>query len=115
MTGKIDREVAIYYREHGYDLSNYVATHWAEIGKQLDGKLYLGVGEMDHGSFNLAVGLLQDFLKSSENPHYEGTFVFGRPLKGHGWHPMTSAELIRMMGKYLGERAPGGALAASQY
>jgi hypothetical protein len=114
-TGKIDREVALYYRDHGYDLSNYVATHWAEIGKQLDGKLYLGVGEMDHGSFNLAVGLLQDFLKTSENPHYEGTFVFGRPLKGHGWHPMAQAELIRMMGSYLGEHAPSGALAASQY
>lgn len=115
VTGKIDRDVANYYRDHGYDLSNYVATHWAQIGNQLDGKLYLAVGEMDHGFFNLAVNLLQDFLKTSQNPHYEGTFVYGRPSKGHGWHPMTQAELVRMMGKYLDERAPSGRARSWQY
>lgn len=114
-TGKIDRQVAYYYREHGYDLSNYIQTHWSQIGTQLDGKLYLAVGEMDHGFFNLAVGLLEDFLKTSQNPHYEGTFVYGRPLKGHGWHPTNQAELVRMMAKYLDLRAPRGTSVSWEY
>jgi hypothetical protein len=107
-SGKIDHEVADYYREHGYDLSNYVETHWTEIGTQLEGKLYLAVGDMDHGFFNLAVGLLEDFLKRSQKPHYEGTFVYGRPMKGHGWHPMTQAELIKVMANHASAHAPQG-------
>ena len=32
-TGKIDREVAHYMRDHGYDLRHYLETNWPKIGQ----------------------------------------------------------------------------------
>jgi hypothetical protein len=46
---------------------------------------------------NLAVYLLEDFLKTVEDPAASATFEYGRPLKPHGWQPFTNAELIRLM------------------
>jgi hypothetical protein len=30
-------------------------------------------------------------------------------MKGHGWQPMSNAELVRMMAKHITESAPSGA------
>ena len=53
-----------------------------------------------------AVYLLEEFLESTADPHYGGEVVHGRPMKGHGWHPMTYAELIRMMAEHIAANAP---------
>jgi hypothetical protein len=100
-TGKIDREVAGYMRDHGYDLVQNLKTNWHSIGPQLVGKLNLYCGDMDNFYLNLAVYRLQDFLKETKDPHYEGHFEYGRPEKGHGWHPMSNAELVRMMAEHM--------------
>jgi hypothetical protein len=97
VTGKIDREVAVYMREHGYDLRYYLETNWPKIGPQLVGKLHIYCGDMDNYYLNLAVYLLEDFLKSTKDPFYAGSVEYGRPMKGHGWHPMTNAQLVKMM------------------
>jgi len=93
-TGKIDRSVAEYMRDHGYDLTYYLKSNWGKIGPQLKGKLHLYVGDMDNYYLNLAVYMLEDLLKPTDAG---ATFEYGRPMKGHGWQPMTNAELVKMM------------------
>src|SRR5579872_1383711 len=93
-TGKIDKQVAKYMRDHGYDLSAYLQANWAKIGPHLKGKIHVYVGDMDNFYLNLAVYLLEDFLKTTDA---QAVFEYGRPMKGHGWQPMTNAELVKMM------------------
>ncbi len=105
-TGKIDRQVALYMRDHGYDLVHYLKANWNQIGPKLVGKLNVYCGDMDNFYLNLAVYLLEDFLKETKDPHYEGHFEYGRPKKGHGWHPMSNAELVRMMAEHVAKSRP---------
>ncbi|MDE3180051.1 MAG: hypothetical protein KGM47_10390, partial [Acidobacteriota bacterium] len=106
LTGKIDQNVASYMRDHGYDLTAYLQKNWSTIGPALEGKLHIYVGDMDSYYLNLAVYDLQRFLESSTNPHYEGTFGFGRPEKGHGWQPVNQETMVRWMAKHIRENAP---------
>jgi hypothetical protein len=107
-TGRIDREVAHYMRDNGYDLRQYIETNWPKIGPQLVGKLHIYCGDMDDYYLNLAVYMLEDFLKNTKDPYYAGSFDYGRPMKGHGWHPMTNAALVRMMAAEMAKTAPRG-------
>jgi hypothetical protein len=93
-TGKIDRGVATYMRDHGYDLSAYMSKNWDGLGPRLKGKLHLYCGDMDNYYLNLAVYMLEDFLKTTSAG---ATFDYGRPMKGHGWHPDSNAALVKMM------------------
>lgn len=97
LTGKIDREVALYMRDNGYDLRYNLEKNWAKIGPDLVGKLHVYCGDMDNYYLNLAVYQLEDFLKVADNPKAEAVFEYGRPMKPHGWQPFTNAELVRMM------------------
>lgn len=108
LTGKIDHSVAHYMRDHGYDLRAYLQSNWATLGPQLIGKLHVVCGDMDDYYLNLSVYLFQDFLENTTNPYYAGSFDFGRPMKGHGWQPMTMAELIRSMARDISSHAPHG-------
>lgn len=108
MTGKIDSNVVNYAREHGYDLRYYLANNWSTLGPKLIDKLHVYVGDQDNFYLNLAVYSFQDFLKHTQSPHYEGTFEYGRPMKGHGWQPMPTSELLRMMAEHITEHAPKG-------
>ncbi len=108
-TGKIDREVALYMRDHGYDLRYYLEQNWKTIGSQLVGKLHLYCGDMDNFYLNLAVYLTEDFLKSTTAPAYGGAFEYGRPMKGHGWTPFTTPELLKTMAEHITRNAPAGA------
>jgi hypothetical protein len=105
-TGKIDRSVVLYMRDHGYDLREYAASHWTAIGPQLIGKLHFYCGDMDNWYSNLSVYLFDDFLRASANPHYPGSFEYGRPMKQHGWQPMTNAELVRIIAAEVSRHAP---------
>jgi hypothetical protein len=109
LTGKIDHSVADYMRDHGYDLAAYLKQNWSTIGPQLVGKIHVEVGDMDNFYLNLAVYDLQEFLKTTRDPHYEGSFEFGRPEKGHGWQSMTQENLIRTMAAHIAKNAPAGA------
>ncbi len=107
-TGKIDSNAVTYARQHGYDLRYYLAKNWTALGPKLIDKLHVYVGDADNFYLNLAVYQFQDFLKHTENPHYEGTFEYGRPMKGHGWQPVTTAKLLRMMAQHITKHAPKG-------
>jgi hypothetical protein len=101
-TGKIDRQVALYMRDHGYDLGYYLKSNWPKLGPQLQGKMHLYVGDMDNYYLNLAVYMLEDFLKTTDSG---ATFEYGRPKQGHGWQPMSSAELVKMMAAQIQKNA----------
>ena len=108
LTGHIDHEVASYMRDHGYDLRAYAEQHWPEIGSKLVGKLHFSCGDMDDYWLNLAVYKFEDFLKTTSNPHYEGDFVYGRPMKGHAWHGDTWANFVRKVATAIKAAAPPG-------
>jgi hypothetical protein len=108
-TGHIDHDVALYMRDHGYDLRYYLAQNWAKIGPQLMGKIHLDVGDMDNFYLNLAVYDLQEFLDRILEPKAQATFNFGRPEKGHGWQHATRAEIVREMAVQVTRNAPRGA------
>lgn len=101
LTGKIDREVALYMRDHGYDLRYNLEKNWAKIGPDLVGKIHVYCGDMDNYYLNLAVYMMEDFLKDAQSPRAEAVFEYGRPMKPHGWQPFTSAELVRMMDAHI--------------
>ncbi|MGA2259931.1 MAG: alpha/beta hydrolase-fold protein [Acidobacteriota bacterium] len=107
MTGKIDKEVAAYMRDNGYDLSYNIQKNWPTIGRDLADKIHIYVGDMDNYYLNLAVYLLEDYMKTTIDPPAHAEFQYGRPLKGHGWQPMANAELIRMMAERINKTAPG--------
>jgi hypothetical protein len=67
LTGKIDRSVAEYWREH-YDLSHILRRDWKTLGPKLRGKLRIYVGDMDNYYLNNAVYLVEEFLRSAEPP-----------------------------------------------
>jgi hypothetical protein len=108
LTGTIDHSVATYMHDHGYDLRAYAEKMWPTIGSKLVGKLHFSAGDMDDYWLNLAVYKFEDFLKSTTNPHYEGDFVYGRPMKGHAWHYATWADLMRKVGATIKSQAPAG-------
>lgn len=107
-SGKIDREVAQYWKDQGYDLVHYLKMNWPNIGPDLVGKIHLFVGDMDNYYFSMPVYTLEDFLANTKDPHYAGFFQYGRPLKEHGWHPMNRAELLRIMADHVVQNAPAG-------
>jgi hypothetical protein len=67
---------------------------------------------MDDFYLNLAVYKFEEFLKGTELGK-SVPFVYGRPTKGHSWHVMPWAELVRQMGAYVRKNAPAGEDAAS--
>ncbi len=84
-TGVIDRQVAEFWREH-YDLSHILRRDWEKgLGKQLEGKINLYVGDMDNYYLNNAVYLVEDFLKGTKNPAYGGEVAYGDRAE-HCWN-----------------------------
>jgi hypothetical protein len=108
LTGTIDRSVADYMRNNGYDLRVYAEKNWATIGPKLAGKLHFFAGDMDDFHLNLAVYRFEEFLKSTTNPKSDATFTYGRPLKGHSWHDWTWAEFVRLAARKIRTDAPPG-------
>jgi S-formylglutathione hydrolase FrmB len=104
-TGVIDHEVAEYWRAHDFDLTDYLMRNWSRIGPSLSGQLHVYNPDMDQFFLNLAVYHLEDFLRSAVPPA-GATIVHGRPLKTHGWHPMSSAVLVREMADHVAAHAP---------
>ncbi len=83
-TGKIDRSVAEYWREH-YDLGHILRRDWAKLGPKLEGKIHIYVGEADNYFLNNAVYLVEDFLKTAKNPNYGGEVDY-EPRAEHCWN-----------------------------
>ena len=83
-TGDIDPATAAYWREH-YDLSHILERDWATLGPKLRGKLHIYCGSGDNFFLNDAVYLLEDFLKTTTNPPYDGEVKYGDRAE-HCWN-----------------------------
>jgi hypothetical protein len=117
-TGVIDPEVAAYWREH-YDLRAILEKNWPTLGPKLRGKLHLYCGSADTFFLNDAVYLMEDFLKTTTNPPYEGEVKYGDRAE-HCWngdpdHPNHISRLhystlyLSKMMERMQRTAPGGA------
>ncbi len=84
LTGEIDHSVAAHWREN-YDLGHILKRDWSKIGPKLAGKLHIYVGEADNYFLNDAVYLVEDFLKTTKNPHYDGVVDY-EPRSEHCWN-----------------------------
>ena len=109
-TGIIDHSVAEYMRDNGYDLRYYMEKNWSTLGPKLVGKLYFACGDMDDWLLNLGLYKLEEFLESTTSPYYDGSFKYGRPMKGHGWRPIGDIELIKIISEYIIKKTPNEAL-----
>jgi hypothetical protein len=83
-TGEIDHEVANYWREH-YDLRYILERDWKTLGPKLEGKIHIYCGDMDNLYLNDAVYLMEDFLKKTKNPFYNGEVDYGDRAE-HCWN-----------------------------
>jgi hypothetical protein len=85
LTGKIDRSVALYWKEN-YDLSYILRRDWHKgLGKKLEGKIHIYCGEADNFFLNNAVYLIEEFLKSTTDPYYAGEVDY-EPRAEHCWN-----------------------------
>ncbi|MEW5982970.1 MAG: hypothetical protein AB1806_11460 [Acidobacteriota bacterium] len=76
-TGVIDRSVAEYWREH-YDLRHILERDWKTLGPKLVGKLHIYMGDQDTFLLEEATFKLREFLESTKDPYYDGSFDIGR-------------------------------------
>jgi len=63
VTGKVDPEVAAYWREH-FDISHIIRRDWKTLKPVLDGKIHLIIGDNDTFHLNEAAELLEQELKT---------------------------------------------------
>jgi hypothetical protein len=106
-TGKIDHSVTDSWRDN-YDLLYYLQRNWSTVGPELVDKIHIYVGNMDSFFLDRATRELQAWMKTTQNPHYEGEFVYG-DQKPHCWSgPGTSADRLREMAEYGLRKMPQG-------
>jgi hypothetical protein len=111
-TGKIDKEVAAYWREH-YDLSHIIQRDWAILGPRLNGKLHIYIGDTDTFYLEEATMRLEEFLRSAKNPAFEGTIEYGKraPHCWTGCDPGGNPTIYYLpaMAEHIRKTAPPGA------
>jgi hypothetical protein len=84
-TGVIDKAVAAYWKEN-YDLVHILSRDWNKgLGRKLEGKIHIYVGEADNYYLNNAVYLAEEFLKSTKDPHDGGEIDY-EPRAEHCWN-----------------------------
>ena len=84
-TGVIDKSVAAFWKEN-YDLTHILRRDWNKgLGKKLEGKIHIYVGDMDNYYLNNAVYLAEDFLKTTKDPFYGGEVDYGDRAE-HCWN-----------------------------
>lgn len=83
-TGEIDNQVADYWKEH-YDLRYILERDWDKLGPNLQGKIHIYCGDMDNYYLNNAVYLMEDFLKKTSDPYYQGEVAYGDRAE-HCWN-----------------------------
>ena len=112
-TGEIDHHVAEYWKEH-YDLSHIMQRDWKTLGPKLAGKLHFYVGDADTFYLDRAVHLLDDFMETTTDPYYRGSFEYGA-RKPHcyagNYDPAVglNQHYVPEMVKHMEQTAPKGA------
>ena len=106
-TGVIDPTVAQYWNEH-YDLRYHMEKNWTTLGPKLVDKLFFYTGTVDTYFLNNSTADLQAWMKTTENPHDEGFFMYG-VNKPHCWSgPVSSDVRLKEMAQHIMRHAPEG-------
>ena len=106
-TGAMNRAVADYWRDH-FDLLEHLKRNWTTLGPKLVGKIHVYTGTMDNFFLNNATKDLETWMKTTENPHYEGFFLYGDG-KGHCWQGHESTpERLKQMAAHVMRHMPEG-------
>ncbi|HEV1287955.1 MAG TPA: alpha/beta hydrolase-fold protein, partial [Bryobacteraceae bacterium] len=109
-TGEMHAEVAQYWKDN-YDLRYYMEKNWYTLGPKIVDKLHVFVGDADNFFLNNATRKLQEWMKTTKDPHYEGSFVYGA-AKGHCYSgPVGNAERLKEMAQYILSKMPSDTVA----
>jgi len=82
--------------------------NWPTLGPKLVDKLHIYVGDMDTYFLERPVRDMEAWMKTTQNPHYEGFFMYGDG-KPHCWSgPGTTADRLREMAAYALRKKPEG-------
>ncbi len=107
-TGTINKDVATYWKEH-FDLRYYLEKNWAAVGPKLVDKLYFFTGDADTYFLNNSTKDFQTWMKTTSNPHYDGSFMYG-DNKPHCWSgPVSPAERLKEIAQFIARKKPEGA------
>ena len=106
LTGKIDRQVAEWARDH-YDIRHYLQENWTDVGPVLVDKIRVYCGRMDNYYLEQAVYKLEEYLEQTSEPYYSGSFEYG-DRAGHGWNPLGRVNMLREMAAHVSVHAPAG-------
>jgi Putative esterase len=103
--GVMNPRVAEYWKGH-FDLRQHLEENWPALGPKLQDKVHVYVGDADNFFLNNGTRKLQDWMKKTESPHYEGFFVYGA-AKGHCYTgPESSADRLKQMAEYVLSKMP---------
>jgi hypothetical protein len=106
-TGVIDPSVAQYWKEN-YDLRHHLEKNWSTLGPKLIDKLFFYTGTADTYFLNNSTRELQEWMRTTKDPHYEGFFMYGEG-KPHCWSgPVSPAERLKEMAQHIMRCAPDG-------
>jgi hypothetical protein len=84
-TGAIDKKVAAHWKEQ-WDLVHILKRDWDKgLGRKLEGKIHLYVGDMDNYYLNNAVYEAEKVLKALESPAFGGVVDYGDRAE-HCWN-----------------------------
>lgn len=104
-TGVIDESVVQYWKDN-YDLRYHLEKNWYTLGPKLVDKIHIYVGDADNFFLNNATRKLQDWMKHTQDPHYEGFFMYGA-AKGHCYTgPVSNADRLKEMAQYVLSKMP---------
>jgi S-formylglutathione hydrolase FrmB len=104
-TGEIDPAVGQYWKEH-YDLLYYLQQNWAAVGPKLVDKIHVYTGTADTYLLNNSTRQLQEWMKTTTNPHYEGYFLYGDG-KPHCWSgPVNAGDRLKEMAQHIMAHKP---------
>ena len=107
-TGQIDHSVAEYWKDH-YDLLEYLKRNWTTVGPRLVDKLHIYTGSMDTYYLDVAVRQLQDWMKTTQTPHYEPDIEYGL-FQPHCYSgSVSTAARLREMADFGLAHIPAGA------
>ncbi len=107
VTGEIDPTVAPYWRDN-YDLLEYMKRNWSWLGPKLIDKIHVYMGDMDTYRLEQATFQLDEWMRTTEDPHYPGYFLYGDG-KPHCWMgPVTMGERLVEMADHILEHMPDG-------
>jgi hypothetical protein len=109
-TGVINPKVVDYWKNN-YDLRYYLEKNWFTVGPKLVDKVHVYVGDADNFFLNNGTRKLQEWMKTTKDPHYEGFFMYGA-AKGHCYSgPVSSADRLKEMAEFILTKMPSDTIA----